>query len=120
MRDPSITSLPRGYDCTIAPPVSRLAATLADGTATVDYRFRVFAGGKELAEQSGFVAYAGGEVVDEAPVPRHQPAGDLDLSLEATLDEGVLAAQLALDLGLGIDHRDVVFRHSSSCQIAAF
>lgn len=64
---PSITSLPRGYDCTVAPPVSRLAATLAEPAATVDYRFRVFVAGEVLAEHSGFVALERGEVVDGAP-----------------------------------------------------
>ncbi len=44
-----------------------------------------------------------------------EPTRELDLSLEPAPHEGVLAAQLALDVGLGIDSAQHAFKRAKAC-----
>src|SRR5207247_9830496 len=51
--------------------------------------------------------------LDAGSIARLQPAGEMNLPLEAAQDLGILAPELPLDVRLGIDYRALLSVHPS-------
>ncbi|MBR44962.1 MAG: hypothetical protein CMM31_00435 [Rhodospirillaceae bacterium] len=64
---PSISSLPSGYDCTVAPPIERLADNLIGGTGRVVQNIAVYSEGEQVAQQEALHVFERGKRVSDAP-----------------------------------------------------
>lgn len=95
---PVITSLPRGYDCTIPMPVARLAERLIDGRGDVVIDYQVVHEGAVKQEEAIDVRFEDGAVVGAPPAPiRWADAGKrwgansgyIDIAFRARNDEQI-------------------------------
>lgn len=66
---PSISSLPSGYDCTVAAPIGKLAGFLAGGTARIIQTVSVFAEGEKIETHKIRHVFEGGVIKSDMTTP---------------------------------------------------
>lgn len=100
---PSISSLPSGYDCTVAPPIELLGDNLIGGTGRVRHSITVYAEGEKLEQHEAVHAFEGGRLIGQPGAPycwKNQlpdgVSGYLENSLRTENDETLFASNAVL------------------------